>query len=353
LSRCADQSFADLPAASARPDKQPSDHRQLGRRPSRYRNQLCIIDAGDERNVPGHDAVLLGDPRAEQAWRIEPAHRVRRPARGISVLPVDFGEHFHARRKVICLPRPDPHTRQTAATPIGRSPGGPPPGDGAALERALSTKDLAGRTYDPGPCTVFCWAGLRDDRPVNAVPAFVTHYYRADRRPFLNLSDLAEPDLAAVLTELVTPEHQALSWRRFGPQYMALRRATERRARDLFIAAGGKPERSSPHYFVLGSCDWFAGLYRNVAEVRLPLAALPAASTSVTYADSITALGLGVPLGLPAPDLEQLIARFGLPSDAAPGDPAGYAGYQHHRVDAYIEVQLWSDEPVRAHVARA
>lgn len=129
-----------------------------------------------------------------------------------------------------------------------------------------------------------------------------------------------------MLAELATPEYQASSSRRFGPRYMALRRATERRARDLFIAAGGKPERSSPHCFVLGSSQWFAGLYRDVAEVRLLLSALPAESTSATYADSITALGLGVPLGLPAPnpdhadrvyrleDLEQLIARFGPPS---------------------------------------
>ncbi|MET3808837.1 hypothetical protein ABIB25_005867 [Nakamurella sp. UYEF19] len=200
---------------------------------------------------------------------------------------------------------------------------------------------------------------------MHAVPSFVTHYYRADRRPFLNLSDLTEPELAAVLAELGTPEHQASSSRRFGLRYMALRRATERRARDLFIAAGGKPERSSPHYFVLGSSHWFAGLYRDVADVRLPLSALPPGSTSVTYADSITALGLGIPLGLPAPDpdhadrvyrledLQQLIHQSGPPSDEAPQDPAGYTGHQHRRVDAYIEVQLWSDEPIRAHLLQA
>lgn len=85
----------------------------------------------------------------------------------------------------------------------------------------------------------------------------------------------------------------------------------------------------------------------------------------MTYADSITALGLGVPLGLPAPnrdhadrvdqakDLEQLVARFALPCSTVPKDSAGYTGYQHLRVDAYIEVQLWSEEPVRSHVARA
>lgn len=118
---------------------------------------------------------------------------------------------------------------------------------------------------------------------------------------------------------------------------MALRRSTEASARDLFIAAGGWPQRSVPHYFVLGASDWFASLYRDVAEVRLPVAALPAEVTSATYADSITAMGRGVPLGLPAPDpdhagrvyrldeLEDLIAHYGLPNDTTPQGPGGYA----------------------------
>ena len=38
------------------------------------------------------------------------------------------------------------------------------------------------------------------------------------------------------------------------------------------------------------------------AAVRLPLAALSVESTSVTYGNSIPALGLGVPLGPLAPD---------------------------------------------------
>lgn len=176
---------------------------------------------------------------------------------------------------------------------------------------------------------------------MTAVPGFVTHYHLPDRRPFLNLSDSTEQELAAALADLEQPAQQALSSRRFGPKYMALRRATEQRARDLFIAAGGDPQRASPHYFVLGSSDWFAGLYRDAAEVRDPLTALPAQSTSLTYADSITALGVGIAMGLPAPDpdladriyrldeLEQLVGRLGLPKGAAPANQHQYAGHQH------------------------
>lgn len=195
------------------------------------------------------------------------------------------------------------------------------------------------------------------------MPTFVTHYHRARRAPFLNLSDLAADELTTVLTQLAGPDEQALSARRFGPRYMALRRATETRLRELFIRAGGAPERTAPHYFVLGTCAWFKALYRDVAEVRLPLSALPSQVTSVTYVDSMTALGLGVTYGLPTPDpdhadrvyrleeLEGLVRRFGLPDDAAPADPAGYAGHQFQRIDTYVEVQVWSDEPVR-HLAR-
>jgi len=199
---------------------------------------------------------------------------------------------------------------------------------------------------------------------VSLGPTFVTHYHRAGRSPFLNLSDLPEEQLTLVLAALARPGEQAVSARRFGPQYMALRRATEAQLRERFAAAGGRPQRRAPHYFTLGESDWFAGLYLDAGRVRLPLSALPPDATSVTYADSITAIGLGVPLGLPAPDpdhagrvyrldeLDELTARYDPPADAAPDGLAGYTGHQHYRVDSYVEIQLWSDEPVLAHLSR-
>lgn len=199
---------------------------------------------------------------------------------------------------------------------------------------------------------------------VNLGQSVVTHYHRAGRPPFLNLSDLPEDQLKLVLAELSEPDQQAVSARRFGPRYMALRRTTETRLRERFTAAGGRPERRAPHYFVLGESDWFAGLYLDAGRVRLPLSALPSDVTSITYADSITAMGLGVPFGLPAPDpdhagrvyrldeLDDLIARYDRPAGAAPTGLTGYAGHQHHRVDSYIEIQLWSNKPICAHLGR-
>ena len=199
---------------------------------------------------------------------------------------------------------------------------------------------------------------------MSLVPTFVTHYHHAGRAPFLNLSDLPDEHLTLVLAELAVPAEQTVSARRFGPRYMALRRATETCLRERFVAAGGRPQRRAPHYFVLGASDWFAGLYLHAGTVRLPLSALPPEVTSLTYADSITAMGLGVPLGLPAPHpdhagrvyrldaLHELAARHNPHADDAPDQLAGYTGHQHQPVDSYVEVQLWSNEPVLAHLRK-
>jgi hypothetical protein len=125
----------------------------------------------------------------------------------------------------------------------------------------------------------------------------VTHYYLAGRRPFLSLSELGETQLAAVLADLGALRRAGKQHRPFGPRYMHLRRRTEARLRELFTAAGGQPRRPAPHYFVLGDSPWYEGLGQNMQQVQLPLAALPASQTSITYPDSFTAMAPGTSSG--------------------------------------------------------
>lgn len=178
---------------------------------------------------------------------------------------------------------------------------------------------------------------------------YATHYHRGDRRPFQSLSALDDRDVDAVLATLAGG-----SRRRFGPRYLALRRATEAKARDLFTKVGGRPLRRHPHYFVLGRSPWFAGLYDDPREMRIALADLPPAATSFTWTDSIGALGLGHHLGVPSPveawkrllhplDQLDLAVADSLASSAEEDD---YEGYQQRLVDQYVEIQLWTDEPV-------
>ena len=185
----------------------------------------------------------------------------------------------------------------------------------------------------------------------SAPPEYVTHYYVAGQRPFLNVSELSDPEWEVVRRGLEAERLAGRSSRVFGRRYLELRRATEAKLRDQFIAAGGEPERTSPHYFVLGSSAWFRGLAHEMHEVVIPLALLPDAATSMTIPDSMTSMGLGGDFGLPVENrphhgrvfrlsqIREAVEEFGLPE----GEPGNYAGYQHRSFEVYAEVQVWSD----------
>jgi hypothetical protein len=191
---------------------------------------------------------------------------------------------------------------------------------------------------------------------VRAPSALVTHHHLADKQPFLNLSDLSEAELDGVMSDLESRRAQPGFHRVFGRRYMQLRRRTEQKLRGLFVEAGGKPQRTAPHYFVLGSSEWYRGLAPHTREVVIPLSQLPPDVTSFTYPDSFTAMGLVGDFGLPyepkpyhervfrIEQLDEIVGRHGFPPDDP--DP-NYAGYQNYPFEKYLEVQLWADAPIR------
>lgn len=192
-----------------------------------------------------------------------------------------------------------------------------------------------------------------------AVPDFATHYYRASRAPFLNLSDLPGEQAAAVMAELTRERRAGLQHRPFGRTYLEMRRVAEARLRDRFTALGGRPERRAPHYLVLGESPWFRGLAADMEEVRVPLSGLPDAQVTVTWGDSFAAMEVTRDFGLafaPKPyygrlyrlaDVAGLAARHGIPRPA----PDGYAGLATADApEAFVEIQLWSDAPVRGYL---
>lgn len=188
------------------------------------------------------------------------------------------------------------------------------------------------------------------------LPGFVTHYYLPGRRPFLSLSELGDTELAAVLADLGALRRAGKQHRPFGPRYMDLRRRTEARLRELFTAAGGQPQRPAPHYFVLGDSPWYEGLGQNMQRVQLPLSALPASQTSITCPDSFTAMKLGTssaPGHQASPyhgrvfllgELPGLVEQSGIPDPTWDGH---YQSWTTWPAEAYIEIQLWSDDPIK------
>jgi hypothetical protein len=193
------------------------------------------------------------------------------------------------------------------------------------------------------------------------VPDFATHYYRASRAPFLNLSDLTDEQATAVMAELTRERRDGVQQRPFGRTYLEMRRVVEDRLRRQFTALGGHPERRAPHYFVLGESPWFRGLAADMKEIRIPVSELPGAQTTVTWGDSFAAMEATRDFGLafaPKPyygrlyrlaDIADLAARYGIPKP----DPEGYDGLAAADTpETFIEIQLWSDEPVRGYFSR-
>lgn len=189
-------------------------------------------------------------------------------------------------------------------------------------------------------------------------PSFVTHYHPVEDPPFRNLSEVPKPERDQVISMLAERRQQQPRFRRvFGAKYISLRLATEEKLRSLFLAAGGRPERKAPHYFVLGSSKWFEGLYPSTKSIVLPLDELNSLTTSITFPDSFTAMRLGETFGLPLEslkpyhekiyllsELSDLIGEFGIPKDAPNPD---YSNYAQEPFEKYIEVQVWSDIPVQ------
>ncbi|WP_035900841.1 hypothetical protein [Labrenzia sp. DG1229] len=189
------------------------------------------------------------------------------------------------------------------------------------------------------------------------VPEHITHYYSRTDRPFQNLSDLDPEALSQTLAALRQRKSENPAFKRvFGNAYMNFRRKTESKLRELFEARGGKPERQSPHYFILGECDWFAGLYPDPGVVTLDWRFLPEESTSFTYPDSFISMRFGPEFGLPSEprqpyhekvfflhELTDVVSQFGLPDGGAVED---YADYHKRKFEKYIEVQIWTDDPV-------
>jgi hypothetical protein len=193
---------------------------------------------------------------------------------------------------------------------------------------------------------------VRHDGAVSrTLPDYVTHYFVQGRPPFLNLSDLSQQEWDSTRLVLEGERATGSSSRVFGRRYLELRRATEVKLQDLFVVAGGIPERDAPHYFVLGSSKWFEGLSRHMQQLVIPLDALPDSATSMTIPDSMTSMGLGGDYSIPVksePHHERVfrpsefadaVQTFGIPVDR----PGKYERYQHRSFELYAEVQVWSD----------
>ena len=183
---------------------------------------------------------------------------------------------------------------------------------------------------------------------MNNLPDFLCHYYEERDGPLRNLSDLPLEKAQTVLEGIRAKRDRFASQRT--NDYLVVRRALEEQVRGLFIAKGGKPKRSRPHYFVLGECAWLRNWYPHGCELRLPLHVFRTECLSFTYGDTFPAMRYGD--GKPYrgkvytfAELTDLVEQYGLPQVWNADGKAG--------PERYIEAQVWEDEPLQPYIKLA
>lgn len=179
------------------------------------------------------------------------------------------------------------------------------------------------------------------------LPTFATHYYLREIGPFRSLSELPAGSEDPVFLDLLTRYQRDPGYRRrYGRNYIGVRREVEARLRELFVARGGKPRRRYPFYLVLGESPWFRDLNVSHSELRILLSELDPEVTSLTYPDSFIALTRD---DKPyynkiflLSEVSELVTRFRFPEN---DHTIPYEGYWETDFELYIEVQIWDIPP--------
>ncbi len=182
------------------------------------------------------------------------------------------------------------------------------------------------------------------------LPDFLTHYYRD--KPFRSLSHLPPGVVAEVLTDMAAT--RTLDFRLTRDEYIPQRRRIEQEMRQQFVAKGGRPRLSAPHYAILGTFS----LYDDDPEQRaaiIPLSAVPTDILSFTFTDSYFAFSDTNLRGVPIPsrpyhrqvfrleELPRLVAEYGLPGER-------WRSEEDRRFDVYIEAQIWDEEVLQPYL---
>lgn len=140
--------------------------------------------------------------------------------------------------------------------------------------------------------------------------------------------------------------YRGLLPRSYNQEYISRRLKTEQKLYDLFKAKGGKPQRMHPYYLTLEACDkWFFGRKHCFGSLAFDISEFDANAISFTYGDSIPTFMDEYDDGkeyrkkvYTLEEIKDLIKRYGLPQEWNP--------MEEHGPENYIEVQVWSDQPI-------
>jgi hypothetical protein len=189
---------------------------------------------------------------------------------------------------------------------------------------------------------------------MNKLPTIAIHYYNKKLPPFVNLSDLQKEDCFKILIKLNERFTKGETRRSFPDWYMLERREVEKQIRNQFIRKGGIAPRNSPHYFWWGDNDYKTFLAdEELEKLSIELTNINKKYISFTWPDSLgfrklckTNIDIDIPRGIVF-TYKEAIEYF---SEREFPNGGWLRITQKEAILNYVEMQLWSDEPILAYI---
>ncbi len=179
---------------------------------------------------------------------------------------------------------------------------------------------------------------------------YLYHYFERDFGPFKSLTELPIEEAKQILIA------QRATGKFHNPDiegFLHNRYNRDKHLRDVFIAHGGRPQRTAPIYMMLGEHRQWESAYENPAVIKIPLKEFDRLTVSFTYGDSF-AIFNPVLFGEEeywnkiyfADEILQVIKKHGMPPyveydfkrSIYPSDK----NINHHL--KYVEAHVWDDE---------
>ena len=170
------------------------------------------------------------------------------------------------------------------------------------------------------------------------------HYYDKTVGPFRSISELTDEEAERLLAEIKVSKPRSMCAGR-QEEYLTIRRRVEGIMKHRFLIKGGRVERDTPHYLVVGECRWLGEWYENCGVIKIDMSALDPGTVSFTYGDSHPTFGGRINDGkeyrnkiYTYDEIPAIIEKYGLP--------------QFHNADGrygperYVEAQVWSDRGI-------
>jgi len=179
---------------------------------------------------------------------------------------------------------------------------------------------------------------------------YLYHYFEKTLAPFMSITSLPEEEAKRIL--MIKREEG-----KFGnaniDDFLKKRYDMDRKLRKAFIEHGGKPQRMTPIYMMLGEHRQWESAYENPAIIKIPLKEFAPLTVSFTYGDSFAIFNPEL-FGKEeywnkiyfADEILKIVERYGLSPhveyDFKRGIYPNDKNINHHL--KYVEAHIWSDE---------